>query len=170
MILGLGLLATYTGFVIGQFKLAYPHVHNMADAGEVMLGPIGREVFGAAQMLFLVFIMGSHILTFTIMMNTITERATCSIVFGVVGLVVSLLCCLPRTLSKVSYMSIASFISIIGAVLITMIGVGIAKPGDQRVAITAHPSFPTGFLAVANIIFAYAGNQPPSQPLPPLPS
>ena len=64
MIACLGIVATYTGFVIGQFKLRYPHVHNMADAGEVMLGPIGREVFGVAQMLFLVFVMGSHILTF----------------------------------------------------------------------------------------------------------
>lgn len=32
-LIGLGLIATYTGYVLGQFKLAYPHVHNMADAG-----------------------------------------------------------------------------------------------------------------------------------------
>lgn len=29
LIVGLGIIATYTGYVIGQFKLAYPHVHNM---------------------------------------------------------------------------------------------------------------------------------------------
>ena len=29
LIIGLGIIATYTGYVIGQFKLAYPHVHNM---------------------------------------------------------------------------------------------------------------------------------------------
>lgn len=29
LIIGLGVIATYTGYVIGQFKLAYPHVHNM---------------------------------------------------------------------------------------------------------------------------------------------
>lgn len=49
LIVGLGLIATYTGYVFGQFKQAYPHVHNMADAGEVLLGSFGREVFGAAQ-------------------------------------------------------------------------------------------------------------------------
>lgn len=64
LIAGLGCLATYTGFVIGQFKLRYPHVHNMADAGEVMLGAVGREIFGVAQLLFLIFIMASHILAF----------------------------------------------------------------------------------------------------------
>lgn len=107
LIIGLGLVATYTGYVLGQFKLAYPHIHSMADAGEVMLGRFGREVLGAAQLLFLIFIMGSHILTFTVMMNTLTEHGTCSIVFGVVGLVISFICCLPRTLRKVSWMSIS---------------------------------------------------------------
>ncbi|KAL8733317.1 MAG: hypothetical protein Q9166_002141 [cf. Caloplaca sp. 2 TL-2023] len=158
LILGLGVVATYTGYVLGQFKLAYPGVHNMADAGEVMLGPIGREIFGAAQMLFIVFLMGSHILTFTIMMNTITGHASCSIVFGIVGLAVSLICTLPRTLHKVSHMAIASFISIIAAVLITMIGVGIEKPGHNKVDPTVVTPFSKAFLATTNIVFAYAGH------------
>lgn len=107
LIIGLGLLATYTGYTISQFKAVYPHCHNMADVGEVMLGPIGREVFGAAQTIFLIFIMGSHILTFTIAMNAITEHATCTIVWGVVGLVINVILSMPRTLRKVSYLSIA---------------------------------------------------------------
>lgn len=107
LIVGLGLVATYTGYVIGQFKLRYPHVHSMADAGEVMLGRFGRELLGTAQLLFLVFIMGSHILTFIVMMNTVTEHGTCSIVFGVVGLVLSFALSLPRTLKKVSWMSVS---------------------------------------------------------------
>ncbi|KAL6714821.1 hypothetical protein ACLMJK_007081 [Lecanora helva] len=158
LIAGLGILATYTGFVIGQFKLAYPHVHNMADAGEVMLGPVGREVFGIAQMLFLVFVMGSHILTFSIMMNVVTEHGTCTIVFGLVGFIVCLIFTMPRTLHKVSYMSIASFISILSAVVITMVGVGVERPGDGKVKVTEQQSFPNAFLAVTNIIFAYAGH------------
>ena len=114
LVIGLGIIATYTGYVIGQFKLAYPHIHNMADAGEVLftpLGPraasIGREFFGAAQIIFLIMIMGSHILTWIIAFNTITGHVTCSIVWGVVGLVVLFLFTLPRTLKKVSYFSIA---------------------------------------------------------------
>lgn len=116
LIVGLGLLATYTGYVIGQFKLRYPHVHSMADAGEVLFRPLGlarfgREFLGTAQLLFLVFIMGSHLLTFTVMMNTLTNHGTCSIVFGVVGLVVSFIFALPRTLRKVSWFSFACRIS-----------------------------------------------------------
>lgn len=110
--MGLGLLATYTGYTLGQFKLRYPHVHSMADAGEVLFGKIGlaqfgREFLGTAQLLFLIFIMGSHILTFTVMMNTLTNHGTCSIVFGVVGLIISFIFAVPRTLRKVSWFSFA---------------------------------------------------------------
>ncbi|KAM5438388.1 hypothetical protein MferCBS31731_004965 [Microsporum ferrugineum] len=157
IIVGLGGLATYTGFVIGQFKMKYPHVHNMADAGEVLMGPIGREILGGAQLLFLVFIMGSHILTFIVMMNTLTEHGTCSIVFGVVGMIVSLLLALPRTLKNVSWLSISSFISILAAVFVTMIGIGIQHPG-KAVEITVKTDLYHGFLAVSNIVFAYAGH------------
>ena len=157
LIAGLGVIATYTGYVLGQFKLAYPHVHNMADAGEVLLGPVGRELFGLAQILFLVFVMGSHILTFSIMLNTVTSHGTCTIVFGVVGLLVSLVCTMPRTLLKVSYLAIASFISIIAAVVITMAGVGVERPGNGKVDATMEVSLYKGFLAVTNVIFAYAG-------------
>lgn len=107
LIVGLGALATYTGYNLGQFKMRYPHVHSMADAGEILLGPIGREVFGFGQLLFLVFLVGSHILTFSIMMNTLTDHGTCTIVFEIVGMIVSIICTLPRTLRKVSWFSVA---------------------------------------------------------------
>lgn len=110
-LIGLGIVATYTGYVLGQFKLAYPHIHNMADAGEVLftpigMGAIGREVFGTAQVIFLIFIMASHILTWIIAFNAMTTHAACSIVWGVIGLIVLFIFTLPRTLKKVSYLSI----------------------------------------------------------------
>ncbi|KAK5173159.1 uncharacterized protein LTR77_003281 [Saxophila tyrrhenica] len=161
-LIGLGLVATYTGYVIGQFKLAYPHIHNMADAGEVLFRPIGwggfgREFFGAAQVIFLIFIMGSHILTWIIALNTISDHITCSIVWGVVGTIILFLFTLPRTLKKVSYLSISSFVSIFSAVLITMVAIGIESP-DPTVQVSTTVAFPTAFGSVTNIIFAYAGH------------
>lgn len=78
----------------------------MGDAGEILGGPIGREIMGAAQLLFLVFIMASHLLTFSVMANVLTSHATCSIAFGVLGMVISIILTLPRTLLKVSWLSI----------------------------------------------------------------
>ncbi|PGG97755.1 hypothetical protein AJ80_09644 [Polytolypa hystricis UAMH7299] len=157
LLIGLGLLATYTGYVIGQFKIRYPQVHNMADAGEILMGPFGRELLGGAQLLFLIFIMASHILTFSVMMNTITDHGTCTIVFGIVGLVVSLILTIPRTLSKMSWISVVSFISIFSAVMITMVGTGVESAGEKVYA-TVQTSFFQAFLAVANITFAYCGH------------
>jgi amino acid permease len=107
LILGLGIVATYTGYVFFQFKQKYPHVHNMADAGEVLLGRFGKELFGAAQVIFLIFVMGSHILTFTIAFNAMTGHATCTIVWGVIGTIILLLFTLPRTMKNIAHFSIA---------------------------------------------------------------
>ncbi|OGM50864.1 amino acid transporter, partial [Aspergillus bombycis] len=150
-----GALATYTGYVIGQFKWRYPHISNMADAGEVLAGKFGRELLGITQTLFLVFIMASHILTFVIAMNTLTEHGTCSIVFGVVGAVVSFVLSLPRTLAKMSWLSLVSFISILSAVIITMIGVGILAPGAGSMQVTVKTDLVHGFTSVTNIVFAF---------------
>jgi len=139
----------------------------MADAFYVLFCPLGptaaaiaREFGGAAQTIFLVFSMASHILTWTICLNTLTNSATCTIVWGVVGLLVFWICDMPRTLLNVSWLSCVSFISIITAVLITMIALGAENPSNSQFRGTAPPgtSFPSAFLSVTNIVFAYAGH------------
>lgn len=137
----------------------------MADAGAVLFGPwgpvaesIGREVLGAAQTIFLIFSMASHILTWTICLDTLTDSATCTIVWGVVGLVLFWIFDLPRTLLKVSWFSIASFISIFSAVLLTMIAIGIENPSHGHFKATQSVTFQAAFLSVTNIVFAFAGH------------
>lgn len=106
ILIGLGLVASYTGFIMGQMKRKFPQITTMADAGEVIGGKWGREFIGACWILFFIFIMSSHLLTFTVAMNSITSHGTCSIVFGIVGMVVSFICSLPRTLEKMSWLSL----------------------------------------------------------------
>lgn len=179
ILIGLGLLASYTGYVIGQFKWRYPHISSMADAGEVLMGRFGRELFGTAQLLFLVFLMASHILTFTVAFNVITKHGTCTLVFGVVGMVLSIFLSIPRTLAKVSWLSLickfyqllmlherlchkyrqltmilTAFISILAAVLLTMIALGIEKP-NTVIYPTVETNLVTAFMSAANIGFSY---------------
>ncbi|PLB39871.1 transmembrane amino acid transporter protein-domain-containing protein [Aspergillus candidus] len=158
LIVGLGIISTYSGYVIGQFRQRYPSIHSMADAADVMLGPWGREIFGVAQLIFFLFATASHILTFTVMMNTLTNHGTCSLVFGVVGLILSFLCSLPRTMKNVSTFAVVSFLSIFVSVVITMVGVGVEHPGDGQMEITKATSFVNAFTAVTNIVFAYCGH------------
>ncbi|RAK86392.1 putative amino acid transporter [Aspergillus costaricaensis CBS 115574] len=148
-------LSWYTGIIIGQFKIRHPWVHSMADAGHVLFDPIGREIIGIGQLLLLIFIMGSHIVTFTILMNTLTNHRTCSIVFGLIGLFICFLCALPRTMEKVVWMSIASFLSILVATIATIIATGIEAKEPVALDSVREVSFYKAFLAVTNIIFAY---------------
>jgi hypothetical protein len=77
----------------------------MADAGEILVGPIGREIFGAAQMIYLIFYMGNHIVQFTVAMNAISMRAVCQIVWGVVAVVALCVLNMPMRLKTMSWLS-----------------------------------------------------------------
>lgn len=41
-------LTTWTGYVVGEFKLRHRAVYSISDACELMFGPIGREFFYVA--------------------------------------------------------------------------------------------------------------------------
>ncbi|KAI9731804.1 MAG: hypothetical protein M1834_004593 [Cirrosporium novae-zelandiae] len=158
-----GLLATYTGYMIGQFAFVYPGVHSMADAGQIFFGRWGKEFFGCAQLLFFVLVMGSHVQVFSIMMNVITNHGACTLAFSATGTVLSILLTLPRQLEKIAWISIPSCVSILAAVLTTMISVGVINPRQEPDSIATIDLFRSvslkeGFLAVTNIVFAYAGH------------
>ncbi|KAJ6150337.1 Amino acid transporter transmembrane [Penicillium samsonianum] len=158
LIIGLGILATYTGYTIHQFRARYPHIQNLADAGEVLFGAFGRELFGLGQLLFSIFIMGSHILTFSVMMNTVTEHGTCTMVFTAVGFLICFVCSLPRTMKNMTYISCMSFASIVTAVIITMVAVGVQNQGGQNLKATIDTDLVQAFSAVTNIVFAYCAH------------
>jgi hypothetical protein len=58
--IGLGLVAIYTSYVVGQVKLKFPHVAHYADAGQLLMGRFGYELIGAMFTLMLTFLVGSH--------------------------------------------------------------------------------------------------------------
>lgn len=184
----MSVITTYTGYVLGQFKAKYvssavkketspfliivqPQVYSMADAGMILFGPIGRELFGLGQVLFLgrlilvignrpmltliVFVMASHVLAFSFMMNVITNHGTCTIVFMVVGTVVSFFFTIPRTLKALSYFSIASFLSVIVAVVVIMISVGVGKKEIADIDLVKSSPIANAFTGVTNVAFAY---------------
>ncbi|KAJ5819629.1 hypothetical protein N7474_005220 [Penicillium riverlandense] len=155
MILFISALSWYTGYAIGQFKLRHPEIHSMGDAGELLMGRFGRELLGLGQLLLLIFLCASNILMFNILMNVLTNHGTCTLVFGVVGLVICFLGALPRTMDKVYWMSVVSFLSVFVATVVTMIAAGVETKGHIPIQATTTVSFREGFLSVTNIIFAY---------------
>ncbi|CAG7925021.1 unnamed protein product [Penicillium olsonii] len=155
LIVFLSAISWYTGYIIGQFKVRYPHVHSMGDAGEIIFGPAGRVLLELAQLLLLIFVMASHILTGTILLSTITKSAVCGIVFGVVSLIICFLGALPRTMARVYWLSTISFASIIITTIVTMVSIGVQSEDPVEYHAFRQISFYEGFLAFTNIMFGF---------------
>jgi amino acid permease len=105
LILLIGLLATYTGYAIYQFKLENFETKTMAHGMEIIFGRWGRWVAEVGQDLELVFIMAAHLVLFSIAFNELTNHAICTVAFMGIGTVLSFLVSLPRTLKGNSYFS-----------------------------------------------------------------
>ncbi|KAF2155698.1 hypothetical protein K461DRAFT_274714 [Myriangium duriaei CBS 260.36] len=161
LILGFGIICTYTGYVMGQFRQAHPSIHSFADAGQMFLGRPGRYLVEVAQALVLTFIVAAHILTFSIMMNVLTGHATCTVTWAAIGTIITLVMSLPRTLKNISLLSFFSCMSILVAVIVTMIAVGIVKP-DAHSAVLVVPGYDTSVqnyaLGISNILIAFTGH------------
>ena len=157
---GLGLIAVYTSYVIGQVKLAYPEVTNYADAGRLMWGRVGYEVVTVMLFLQLTFLTASHCLTGTIAFQVITESKICGVIFGVVSAVILLALAVPPSFTEMAVLGYIDFGSIIFAIGITIVAAGVESKGGADIVWSAWPqegtTFTTGFIAVTNIIFAYS--------------
>ncbi|KAI9154792.1 N amino acid transport system protein [Paramyrothecium foliicola] len=161
---GMGLIAIYTSYIVGQVKLAFPQVSHYADAGQLMMGRIGYEVVGVMFALQLTFLVASHALTGTIAFLNITDNGACSLVFGVVSAIILLLLAIPPSFAEVAILGYIDFVSILLAIGITVIATGIqagdAPGGLAAVNWSAWPkeglTFAEAFIAVTNILFAYS--------------
>ena len=89
------------------------------------------------------------------MMNVLTDHATCTIWFTIVGFAISAICTLPRTMKAMSHLSYLSSASVIAAVFICVIGVGVSDKDVHVRIFNSGIALYEGFGAVTNIIFAY---------------
>ncbi|KAF4620124.1 hypothetical protein G7Y89_g14698 [Cudoniella acicularis] len=161
---GMGLIAIYTSYVVGQVKLAFPHVAHYADAGRLMMGRFGYELIGAMFALELIFLVGSHCLTGAIAFGNLTSDGACSLVFAVVSAIILLFLAIPPSFADVAILGYIDFVSIMLAIGITMVATGVASGkeigGVAAVNWSAWPkedvTFVEAFIAITNIVFAYS--------------
>lgn len=165
---GIGLIAIYTSYVVGQVKIKYPQVTHYSDVAPLLVGPrfgpFLQWVIGGAFVLYLVLLVGSHCLTGTIAFKTITHADVCTLVWGVVSMILLFICALPPSFAEMAILGYIDFVSIVAAILITLIATGIqANKGPGGLAgvdWTAGPhegtTFADAMVAVTNIVFAYS--------------
>ncbi|KAM3555913.1 hypothetical protein MY1884_005349 [Beauveria asiatica] len=160
----LGLMAIFTSWIVGQVKLKYPEAASYADAGRLLLGRFGYELFGAAMVLELVMVVGSHALTGSIALGDLNNGRVCSVVFSAISAIILLILAIPPSFTEVAILGYIDFVSIIAAIGITIIATGIQatntdhglKGVDWRAMPREGLDFAQGFVAVSNIIFAFS--------------
>ncbi|KAK7179954.1 hypothetical protein DPSP01_009878 [Paraphaeosphaeria sporulosa] len=162
---GLGLVAIYTSYVVGQVKLRHPEVQHYSDAVGLIWGRFGYELTGAMFAIFLVLLVGSHALTGTIaFINIVDKENMCALVWGIVSAIILLLLALPPTFAEFAILGYIDFVSIIVAIMVTIISTGVqahnAPGGLAAVNWSVWPppetTFYQAFLSTTNIIFAYS--------------
>lgn len=161
---GLGLVAIYTSYIVGQVKLKFPEVSHYADAGRLLFGRWGYEIVGVMFALQLTFLVGSHCLTGTIAFLNITDNGACSLVFGAVSAIILLILAIPPSFAEVAILGYVDFASIILAIGVTIVATGVqssdATGGLSQVDWSAWPkedlSFSSAFISITNIVFAYS--------------
>ena len=162
---GIGLIAIYTSYIVGQVRLKHPDIQHYADAVGLMWGRFGYELTSVMFVLFLILLTGSHVLTGTIAWISIVDKPSlCALIWGVLSAILLYCLALPPTFHEFAILGYIDFASIITAIFITMVSTGIeaakAPGGLSAVPWSAWPppdiSFAKVFLSLTNIIFAYS--------------
>ncbi|KAL2356448.1 transmembrane amino acid transporter [Cryomyces antarcticus] len=155
----LGCFALYTSILLINFKLNHPEVHNMGDAGMILLGPIGREVLSAGTILFAIFVVGGQLIAADAALGSLSDNRLCLLWYTGIFAIPTLLLSLPRALNmSLSWLSAVATFSILVSSIVAMVGAGIERTPDRTVSVAVGSDFYTAFASITNPVYAYAGH------------
>ncbi|KAI3395784.1 hypothetical protein diail_867 [Diaporthe ilicicola] len=158
VIVFLGVFATFTSWLLIQFKLRHPQVHSMGDAGMILFGPAGREVLAAGTVIFAVFATGSQLVAGQTALASLSEDKLCLMLYTGIFALPTLVFSLPRTLDRLSWLSIPAVLSILVAGVVGMVGAGLHPVPGRTVDVARSSDFVSAFVSITNPVFAYAGH------------
>ncbi|KAF2470083.1 transmembrane amino acid transporter [Lindgomyces ingoldianus] len=158
LIIFLGVFATYTSYLLVQFKLRHPEVHSMGDAGFILFGPFGRELLAFGTIVFAIFATGGQLLAGQIALASLSSNKLCLMLYTGIFAIPTLICSFPRTLDRLSWISVPSVLSILIAGIIGMVGAGLYPTPERHLSAARSSSFYEAFFSITNPVFAYAGH------------
>ncbi|KAH7134193.1 transmembrane amino acid transporter protein-domain-containing protein [Dactylonectria macrodidyma] len=158
----LGLMAIYTGWIVGKVSVVYPSIHHYGDIGGLLMGRFGEELFGFLYVLQLILMTSSFMLTGTIAFDVLSDSGACGIIFSIVsGILLFLLAIMP-SFTEAAILGYIDLFSVVSAIGVTVIASGIKSadnPGLANVDWSAWPhpdaTFKDGMVAICNMLFAY---------------
>lgn len=162
-IIVMGMLSLYSAYNLIQFWRKYPWMLNIVDYGRQLGGPWVEAVFAVGFLINMALISASALVTLTIGLNTVSDHATCTVVFTMVSAIAMWAMCVPHSMRFVSWASWPCTISIIATVIIVMVTLGVQGPRNPDAPLNlvaiGNPTFTQAVSAFLNVAFAYTGNQ-----------
>ncbi|KAK7210920.1 hypothetical protein V2G26_018098 [Clonostachys chloroleuca] len=165
LLIAIGGIATWSCYVVGNFKLRHPEVYGIDDAGFLMFGKIGREFFAVGFCLCYILVAGSGMLGISIGLNSVSTHGTCTAVFVAIAAVVAFMGASIRTLGRLQWLAWIGLAGILISIFTVTIAVGVqdrpaAAPQDgpwkSDFAVAKRPTFIKAVSALSTYIFAYA--------------
>ncbi|KAI9150051.1 N amino acid transport system [Paramyrothecium foliicola] len=162
----IGAMTTWCAWVVGTFKVKHPEIYGVDDAAELILGPIGREIFAIAFTLSLIFASGSGMLGMSIAFNALSTHGACTAIFVAVSAIMVIGCAAVRTLHRLTWLAWIGVVSLLVATLIVAISVSVQDRPDAApqqgdwvsdYKLIGYPSFDQAVAAVSTFVFAYGG-------------
>lgn len=124
----------------------------------LLFGPIGRDVLAAGTVIFAVFGTGSQLIAGQTALASLSNHRLCAMLYTGIFTIPVFLFSLPRTLDRLSWLSILAVLSILFAGIVGMIGAGRNPVPNRTVDIAKSSDFVTAFVSITNPVFAYAGH------------
>ncbi|RTE73128.1 hypothetical protein BHE90_012459 [Fusarium euwallaceae] len=164
-LLAIAIITTWSNYMVGAFKLKHPEVYGIDDASRIMFGAVGREILSAGFSLYLIFAAGSGMLGISIGFNAISTHGTCTAVFVAVAAIGVMCLASIRTLDRLSWIAWVGLVSLLVAIFMVTIGVGVqdhpdaAPPGpwSSDFKLVGNPSFTAAASAISMFVLSYAG-------------
>jgi len=160
-------MTMWSNYIVGVFKLRHPDVYGIDDVGRKLFGRIGYELFGIIFALYWIFVAGSGMLGISTALNALSSHGACTAVFVAVAAIIGFGLGSIQTLGRISWLAWIGVVSILSAILILTISVGIEDrpsaapqppaPWQSDYVLFGSPTAAEAFAALSSIVFAYAG-------------
>lgn len=157
-------ISTLAGYLCGNARLYYPHMHSIGDAARLMFGRGAEEFVGLIYYIYLAMTAGAGMLTTSVALNALSDHGACTTIFVAVTSILAFIIGTGfRGLDKVAWISWAGVIAIFVAIWTTAIAclsqnrpaAGPSHgPINLEIRVIPDTTFSEAMTAISNQLFA----------------
>jgi amino acid permease len=157
-------ISTMAGYLCGNARQYYPHMHSIGDAAELLFGKGAREVVGFFYYIYLAMTAGAGMLTTAVAFNALSDHGACTMLFVAVACIAALIIGTGfRALDKIAWISWVGVTCVFVSIWITAIACLTQSrpaagpstgPIDLDIRVIPKTNFADAMTAISNQLFA----------------